>query len=337
MNSAAGADATFIEVRLVATRYAARDTNLYELRKDDCTLLPAAEPGAHIDIRLPNGIMRQYSLTVPDPHPTSYILGIKRDPASRGGSKFIFDEIKVGQVLNISRPRNNFRLSESAAHTVLFAGGIGVTPIYSMVQHLSAAKKSWELHYACRSRSEAVFLNEFQNLSGVNFHFDDEAPEEFLDLNRIIDDSPEGSHFYCCGPLPMLTAFEDAAKELPSEQVHVEHFTPKEVAKISGAGRRVHLPEGWSPIWKDTPADKAYIILDGTVSVRVDGNEIAQLGAGDIVGEAAIMGHKLRNATIVALTPLDTIHLTDETLLKLDAEMPSFHEALVEVAQSRVS
>lgn len=116
-----------------------------------------------------------------------------------------------------------------------------------------------------------------------------------------------------------------------------EHFSPKEVAKISGLGRRVHLPEGWSPIWKDTPADKAYIILDGTVSVRVDGNEIAQLGAGDIVGEAAIMGHKLRNATIVALTPLDTIHLTDETLLKLDSEMPSFHAALVEVAQSRVS
>ena len=99
----------------------------------------------------------------------------------------------------------------------------------------------------------------------------------------------------------------------------------------------MHLPEGWSPIWKDTPADKAYIILDGTVSVRVDGKEIAQLGAGDIVGEAAIMGHKLRNATIVALTPLDTIHLTDETLLTLDKEMPTFHAALAEVAQARVS
>ncbi|KAA1421951.1 cyclic nucleotide-binding domain-containing protein [Nocardioides humilatus] len=116
-----------------------------------------------------------------------------------------------------------------------------------------------------------------------------------------------------------------------------EHFTPKEVAKISGLGRRVHLPEGWSPIWKDTPADKAYIILDGTVSVRRDGEEIAQLGAGDIVGEAAIMGHSLRTATIVALTPLDTIHLTDETLIQLDKEMPSFHQALVEVAQSRVN
>ncbi|HYG94909.1 MAG TPA: cyclic nucleotide-binding domain-containing protein [Nocardioides sp.] len=116
-----------------------------------------------------------------------------------------------------------------------------------------------------------------------------------------------------------------------------EHFTPKEVARISGAGRRVKLPAGWSPIWEDTPADKAYIILDGTVSVRRDGAEIAQLGPGDIVGEAAIVGHKLRNATIVALTQLETIHLTDETLRELDADMPSFHEALVEVAQARMA
>lgn len=115
-----------------------------------------------------------------------------------------------------------------------------------------------------------------------------------------------------------------------------EKFTPQEVAKISGVGRRVKLPEGWSPIWEDTPADKAYIILSGTVSIRHDGQEIAQLGAGDIVGEAAIMGGTLRTASVVALTPLDTIHLTDETLRELDAEMPSFHRALVEVAQSRM-
>ena len=116
-----------------------------------------------------------------------------------------------------------------------------------------------------------------------------------------------------------------------------EHFTPTEVARISGVGRRVKLPAGWSPIWEDTPADKAYILLSGTVSVRRDGSEIAQLGPGDIVGEAAIMGQTLRTASIVALTPLETIHLTDETLRELDADMPSFHDALAAVAQSRVS
>lgn len=114
-----------------------------------------------------------------------------------------------------------------------------------------------------------------------------------------------------------------------------EHFSPQEIARISATGRRVKLPEGWSPIWEDTPADKAYILLSGTVSVRRDGVEIAQLGPGDIVGEAAIVGHKLRTASIVALTPLDTIHLTDEILRELDAEWPAFHQALVDVAQSR--
>ena len=114
-----------------------------------------------------------------------------------------------------------------------------------------------------------------------------------------------------------------------------EHFSPQEIARISATGRRVKLPEGWSPIWEDTPADKAYILLSGTVSVRRDGVEIAQLGPGDIVGEAAIVGQKLRTATIVALTPLDTIHLTDEILRELDAEWPAFHQALVDVAQSR--
>lgn len=114
-----------------------------------------------------------------------------------------------------------------------------------------------------------------------------------------------------------------------------EHFSPQEIARISATGRRVKLPEGWSPIWEDTPADKAYILLSGTVSVRKDGQEIAQLGPGDIVGEAAIVGQKLRTATIVALTPLDTIHLTDEILRELDAEWPAFHQALVDVAQSR--
>lgn len=114
-----------------------------------------------------------------------------------------------------------------------------------------------------------------------------------------------------------------------------EHFSPQEIARISATGRRVKLPQGWSPIWEDTPADKAYIILNGTVSVRKDGAEIAQLGPGDIVGEAAIVGHKLRTASIVAMTPLDTIHLTDETLRELDAEWPAFHQALLDVAQSR--
>ncbi|MGY2701335.1 MULTISPECIES: Crp/Fnr family transcriptional regulator [unclassified Nocardioides] len=112
-------------------------------------------------------------------------------------------------------------------------------------------------------------------------------------------------------------------------------FTPEEIARISAAGTRVHVPEGWSPIWERTPADKAYLILDGSVSVRQHGSEIAQLGPGDIVGEAAIVNHSLRTASIVALTPLEMIHFTDEAVRALCEEMPSFKSALEAVAVER--
>lgn len=113
-------------------------------------------------------------------------------------------------------------------------------------------------------------------------------------------------------------------------------FTPQEVARISASGTHLTLPEGWSPIWENTPADKAYIVLEGQVSVRKGGDEIARLGPGDIVGEAAILNRKLRNASIVALTPLELIHLTDDAVRRLCDQMPSFRATLDRVAESRL-
>ena len=112
-------------------------------------------------------------------------------------------------------------------------------------------------------------------------------------------------------------------------------FTPQEIARISSAGTRVTLPEGWAPISEKTGADKAYIILSGTVSVRQHGEEVAQVGPGDIVGEAAILNHSLRTASIVALTPLELIHFTADQLNRLAVEMPKFGEQLEAVAQER--
>ena len=112
-------------------------------------------------------------------------------------------------------------------------------------------------------------------------------------------------------------------------------FSPEEIARISASGTKVKLPEGWAPISEKTGADKAYIILSGTVSVRAHGEEVAQLGAGDIVGEAAILNHSLRTATIVALTPLELIHFTKEQLDQLAVDMPSFHQALEKTASER--
>ncbi|HEU4812184.1 MAG TPA: cyclic nucleotide-binding domain-containing protein [Nocardioides sp.] len=113
-------------------------------------------------------------------------------------------------------------------------------------------------------------------------------------------------------------------------------FTPQEVARISAAGTAVKVPEGWSPIWEKTPADKAYIVLSGTVSVRRNNEEIARLGEGDIVGEAAIVNSSLRTATIVAVTPLELIHFTAEAVRRLCEEIPAFRDALTSAADERL-
>ncbi len=116
-----------------------------------------------------------------------------------------------------------------------------------------------------------------------------------------------------------------------------DNFTHVEIARITAAGRHVHLPQGWSPIWEKTGADKAYILLEGTVSIRRNGQEIAQLGPGDIMGEAGIVRHSLRTASVVALTPLSLIHLTSDAVRELSVELPSFRTALDELVLQRAA
>ena len=248
--------ANLIEVRLTDVATVARDTNVYTFRRPDGGGLPAYQPGAHIDIHLPNSITRQFSLLNPDPDPQSYVVGIKLDAASRGGSRYIFEELKVGDTLKISAPRNNFPLAADAEHVVLFAGGIGITPIWCMAQQLAAQNRSWKLYYSCRSRTDMAFLATLEKLGpqSVILHFDDEADGKFLDLAGAIAAAPANAHFYCCGPNPMLKAFEAAAASRPRQQVHVEYFTPKEEAaagKLGGfwvelarSGEEHFIPEG---------------------------------------------------------------------------------------------
>ena len=251
---AAQAAEGLIEVRLSAIRYAARDTNIYELTSLDGKTLPLYEPGAHIDLHLPNGIVRQYSLLEPEPEPQRYTIGVKRDPASRGGSRYVHDELRVGRTLKISAPRNNFALVETASHVILFAGGIGITPIWCMVQRLHKLGRSWKLFYACRSRSDMAFLHALESMASSQFHFDDEAEGKFLDIGGIIASAPKDAHLYCCGPTPMLKAFESATANWPSNQIHIEYFTPKqEPAKTGGfvveparSGKEFLIPEGKS-------------------------------------------------------------------------------------------
>jgi tetrachlorobenzoquinone reductase len=241
-----------IEVRLTAIRYAARDTNMYELTTLDGAPLPAYQPGAHVDLHLPNGLIRQYSLIEPEPGRASYSIAVKRDPASRGGSRCVHDDLRVGRTLKISAPRNNFPLVEDASHVILFAGGIGITPIWCMVQRLAKLGRSWKLYYACRSRADMAFLQTLEGMAGSQFHFDDEQAGKVLDVGAIVAQAPKDAHLYCCGPTPMLKAFEAATAEWPRGQIHVEYFTPKQevdkkggfVVELARSGKEFVIPEG---------------------------------------------------------------------------------------------
>jgi ferredoxin-NADP reductase len=249
-----GSATDLISIRLSCVRPAAEDINLYELARPDGAPLPPAEPGAHIDLHLPNGMTRQYSLVIPDTSPRSYTLGIKRDPNSRGGSRYIFDELMAGQALTISAPRNHFALAAGAPHHVLIAGGIGITPIHAMTQKLRGDGAAFELHYAGRSRNQLAFRGELANAAFSHLHCDDEHGGALLDLARVIALAPQGSHFYCCGPAPMLEAFRAVTAAIPQQRVHFESFAPTAEASRAGgfivqlarSGREIFIAPGQS-------------------------------------------------------------------------------------------
>ena len=243
-----------IEVILACVRMVARDTNLYTFQRPDRGALPDAEPGAHIGLILPNGIERQYSLVQSGRGLYEYTVGVKRDVNSRGGSLYMHDQLRVGSKLSIVPPRNNFPLKEDAELVVLLAGGIGITPIYCMITQLIAKERPWRLYYSCRSRPDTAFLDELSQYEQVRFHFDDEESGRFLNVAAIVESLPKNAHLYCCGPAPMLAAFEAATAHWPPDQVHVEYFTPKFAAAQEGgfvvelarAKRELVIPPGKS-------------------------------------------------------------------------------------------
>lgn len=243
-----------LELRVQSISYAAQDTYLVELCAVDGRVLPEVTPGAHIDLHLPNGLVRSYSLVRADEQPQCYVVGIKKDAASRGGSRYVHEQLRVGNVLTVSQPRNHFPLNLSAKHSVLIAGGIGITPIWCMTQFLEKVGASWELWYSVRSRADVAFVKQLEALGPkVHVHVDDEVGR-VMDLQAIIDAADPDAHFYCCGPAPMLDAYERVTSGRKPESVHMERFAAKEAIALDGGfvvalartGKEVAIPEGSS-------------------------------------------------------------------------------------------
>ncbi|HEY1797884.1 MAG TPA: PDR/VanB family oxidoreductase [Stellaceae bacterium] len=221
-----------------------------DLRPTGPAPLPRFTAGAHIDLSLANGLSRSYSLANPQSETHRYVIGVQRDPASRGGSRFVHEAMRVGQIIEASEPRNNFPLVEDAAETILIAGGIGITPLWCMAQRLQALGRNWRLYYAVRSRRHAAFLDRIAALapSALQLHADDEHGGQIFDMAPVLAAAGPNAQLYCCGPQTMLAAFEAATAALAPETVHVEYFSPREPVAPAG-GFEVALARRGVTLW----------------------------------------------------------------------------------------
>ena len=228
---------------------------------------------SHIDLTLPNGLVRSYSLVNPQSERHRYVIAVQKDRASRGGSKWIHENFRAGDIVTVNGPRNNFALDENAEKSIFIAGGIGITPILSMIERMNALGRDWELIYCSRKRSGTAFLESLEKKPQVRFNCDEEPGGKMLDIAAVVKAAPANSHLYCCGPLPMLEAFEKATKDLARERVHVEYFTAKEPPAVEGgfkvvlakSGREFTVPPGKTILdtLRDSGLDIPYSCTEG--------------------------------------------------------------------------
>ncbi|WP_428240464.1 PDR/VanB family oxidoreductase [Gynuella sp.] len=219
-----------IDVKVTRKTYETDDIVSLELMKPDHTPLPSFTAGAHVDLHLPDNLVRQYSLFNSSSETNRYMIGVLKDPASRGGSLAVHDHIKVGDIIQISEPRNLFALEQGARRSILFAGGIGVTPILAMAEQLVLTNAEFEMHYCARSRQRMAFIEHIASsafASQVQFHFDDGDDEQRLNINQVLASPEPGTHIYVCGPTGFMDYVLTAAETLgwPAAQIHREYFS----------------------------------------------------------------------------------------------------------------
>ncbi|HJV86896.1 MAG TPA: PDR/VanB family oxidoreductase [Noviherbaspirillum sp.] len=229
-----------IEVIVKHKRQEADDIVSFELVRCDGDALPPFTAGAHIDVQVGEGLMRQYSLCSHPAQRESYLIGVLRDPASRGVSIALHDRVQQGDTLLIGEPRNLFRLQSEARRSLLMAGGIGITPMLCMAEQLWDSGADFELHYCARSKGRMAFYDRIRNApfaDRVFFHFDNGAAEQKLDSASLLaaEAAQAGSHLYVCGPTGFMNAILTAAAEAgwPAERLHREYFAAPEAGASS--------------------------------------------------------------------------------------------------------
>ena len=221
------------QLRVQAIRWQAQGVCSYELTDPSGAPLPEVEAGAHVDVHLSGGLVRSYSLAGDPKDSTHWLLGVLREAKSKGGSIAMHDQVRVGDLIEVGPVRNAFALSNQAHHSVLLAGGIGITPLKAMAHTLSASGASFELHYCARSPNHAAFVKELKTIAPagrLHFHFDEGDPGKGLNIQAMLQDHQPGTHVYYCGPAGFMSACSEATSHWPKDAVHCEHFKAPEVA-----------------------------------------------------------------------------------------------------------
>ncbi len=218
----------FGHVRIARKVLEAQDICSFELVAADGGALPPFSAGAHIDVHVAPGLVRQYSLCNAPQETHRYVIGVLRDANSRGGS-IAMHALQAGQTIAISAPRNHFALADAAPHSLLLAGGIGITPLLSMAEQLARLGKPFELHYCSRTSARTAFLERIGRAAyapSVKLHFDDGPASQRLDAAGLLQSQPPGTHLYVCGPAGFMEAMLAAAREAgwPEDRLHREYF-----------------------------------------------------------------------------------------------------------------
>lgn len=229
-------EAETIEMRLAARHVPAEDVVWLELTPLGGEEAPAWEPGAHVDIHLPGGMVRQYSLCGSPSDPRSLHIAVLLEKSGRGGSGYLHEEAEVGDVLEVGKPRNHFPL-EPAPRYMFVAGGIGITPLLPMIEEVDAAGAEWSLLYGGRSRRSMLRVAELGEDPRVTVHPQDELG--LLDLG-LLEEPLTDTLIYCCGPEPLLKAVEAAAGHWPEGALRVERFKARDDLP-SGPGREFEV------------------------------------------------------------------------------------------------
>ena len=237
-------DSEMMRLRVERAEPIAEGIYTFELRRPDGAELPEFTPGAHLSLRVPNGLLRKYSLCNDPAESDRYVIGVRREADGRGGSVSLIDGTKAGDELLVTAPRNDFKLVKSAAGYIFIAGGIGITPIMSMIRYLkSTGAGHFKLYYLTRTPAMTAFRDE---LSGpeyrgqVTIHHDHGDPEKSYDLWPVLE-QPKGQQIYCCGPRALMESVRDMTGHWSSSAVHFEAFNEPPRATAEDKSFRVRL------------------------------------------------------------------------------------------------